>query len=57
MEEKNPPANITVNGTFSNPPGTDWTPMQYFLSFFPDSLIDLDFKNTNFTVSRKQGKM
>ena len=57
MEEKNPPANITFNGTFSNPPGTDWTPMQYFLSFFPDSVIDLVFKNTNFTVSRKQGKM
>ena len=35
-----PPANITFNGTFSNPPGTDRIPMRCFLSFFLDFPID-----------------
>ena len=51
-----PSANITFNGTFSNPPGTDWTPMQYFLSFFPDSLIDLVVENTNLYSVQKTAK-
>ena len=29
---------------------------QYFLSFFPDSLIDLVFENTNFYSVQKTGK-